>query len=122
MSFLLTLGIAVMGGLGAVARFACDTQLRRVYTAAFPLPTLLINALASFLAGLLAALALTGGVSHTWQLLLATGFLGGFSTFSTAVNDVVVFLRQERYGLAAGSLAASLLVPLFFAALGYLIV
>lgn len=116
--FLLTLAIAAMGGLGAVARFAVDTQLRRAYKAAFPLPTLLINALASFLAGYLAAVS----AGTTTYLLLATGLCGGFSTFSTAINDVATFLRQERYGLAAGSLAASLLVPILFAALGFLVV
>lgn len=119
MSFLLALGIGAMGGLGALLRYVIDSQLKRVYKASFPLTTLLINALACFLAGWFAALAVHGTIDGSLRLLLATGFCGGLSTFSSAANEVVALFDKDKYGAATGYLACCVFVPILFVILGY---
>lgn len=75
-SFALALSVGALGGLGAVTRFTIDTQIKRVYKAAFPLTTLVINIIASFLAGMFAAMAAAGTLASDPKLILATGFCG----------------------------------------------
>lgn len=85
------------------------------------LSTFTINLIAGFLAGLVAALALGGTLDEPWRLVLATGFLGGFSTFSTAINEMVTLFRKHRYPTAAAYLVLSLGVPVVAAACGFLV-
>jgi len=118
-SFALALSVGALGGLGAVTRFTIDTQIKRVYKAAFPLTTLVINIIASFLAGMFAAMAATGTLAPDPKLILATGFCGGMSTFSTAINEIVTLLTKERYAVAAGYVACCIVVPVVCAMLGY---
>ena len=100
-------------GLGA----ACGALARYGVTAALggsalgPLGVLLlINALGSFLMGRFRPPAVLG-----------TGFLGGFSTFSTAINEMVTLFRKHRYPTAAAYLVLSLGVPVVAAACGFLV-
>lgn len=53
------------------------------------------------------------------RLLMATGFLGGFSTFSTMMNESVTLLRGGRTAVFAGYMVASIVVPVACAALGF---
>lgn len=78
--------------------------------------------LATPAAGVDAALA-TGEapvIGEAWRLMLATGFLGGFSTFSTAINEMVTLFKEHRYPTAVGYLAASVVTPVAAAAAGFL--
>ncbi|MDD6373518.1 MAG: CrcB family protein [Bifidobacteriaceae bacterium] len=120
--FLLTLAIAALGGLGAVARYTIDSQIKRAYKAAFPLTTLVINMLASFLAGLFLAMSEAGTLSGDIKLILATGFCGGLSTFSTAMNELLGALKTEKYGVALAYLACCVVVPLLCAIFGYSVI
>lgn len=118
--------VCVCGGLGAVLRFVLDTVVKSRWNGRFPLSTLVINALASFAAGAVAA-ALTGGaLAEPAHLALATGFLGGFSTFSTMINESVTLLGDRgdgrRYLHATANLACELLVPWVCVALGWWLV
>ncbi|PWD52569.1 hypothetical protein C8046_14210 [Serinibacter arcticus] len=70
--------------------------------------TALINVLGSFLIGLVAALATRGIVDGDLRTVLATGFLGGFTTFSAASLDVVE--RTEQDGRAVG-MRRAIVVP-----------
>ncbi len=121
-SFIVTLGIAALGGLGAVARFTIDTQIKRVYKAIFPLTTLLINAIASFLAGMFAAMWAYGVMGADTRLLLATGFCGGLSTFSTAINEITTLLKADRFGVAAAYIASCIAVPCVCVMAGFVVI
>jgi len=81
---------------------------------------MIINLLAGLAAGLVAALATFHGLPNWGRLLLATGLLGGFSTFSTAVNEVLALARQRRHLAALGYLGASILLPPVLTAFGFM--
>ena len=100
MTPLLFLAIAVAGGAGAVCRFALDGFLKSLSEADFPWPTVLINITVSLLLGLITGFAVSGLLPEAWRLVLGTGFLGGYPTFSTASVDTVRLLQQQRW--AAG--------------------
>ena len=121
MTIALTLLICLCGGLGAGLRYLLDTLVKARWQVDLPLSTMIINLLAGFAAGLVAALAAFHGLPNWGRLLLATGLLGGFSTFSTAVNEVLALTRQRRHLAALGYLAASMLLPPLLTALGFLL-
>ncbi|KAB7789517.1 fluoride efflux transporter FluC [Bifidobacterium leontopitheci] len=113
------LGVCACGGLGAVTRFVLNTSIQRWWSRAFPLSTFIINVLATFFAGVAAGAYFYGTADHSAYLLFVTGFLGGFSTFSTAVNEMVSLARHGKYGVAAGYLLATVVVPVLCVALGW---
>ena len=76
------LGLA--GGLGAATRFAFAEWATKRWQATFPLAPLLINVTGAFALGLLTTAA---SASAETRLLLGTGFLGGYTTFSTLSYD-----------------------------------
>ena len=104
MTVFLPILVCLCGGVGASCRYLLDVTIKTYWQRAFPLSTFTINLIAGFLAGLVAALALGGTLDEPWRLVLATGFLGGFSTFSTAINEMVTLFRKHRYPTAAAYL------------------
>ena len=134
-SFLIGALLCLMGGLGAVTRFVLDTAVKQPWSRipdnadertaaihAFPLSTLVVNIAASLLAGIVAAaFVYHGDPASPWRLVLATGFLGGFSTFSTAINEMVTLFHKRRYPTATAYLVLSLGVPVVAAACGFLV-
>ncbi|NMM93350.1 fluoride efflux transporter FluC [Bifidobacterium oedipodis] len=116
MTFLL---ICICGGVGAVARFVLNTSIQRWWKNAFPLSTFIINVIATFCAGLAASALAHQAVGEPTYLLFVTGFLGGFSTFSTAINEMVSLVRGHKYAVASLYLLATVVVPLICVALGW---
>lgn len=102
--------VGLGGGLGATLRYLVTLWIPG---GAIPDAILLINALGSFLIGLLMALSDEFGVvSPTGRLFVGVGMLGGFTTFSTYIEGVYQLLRGQRiigaYGYAIGSLLLGL--------------
>ena len=89
--------VFVGGGLGSVARYLVGKWLNNLETS-IPYGTMLSNVLGSLLIGLvLGYLAKSSSVSETQSLLLATGFCGGFTTFSTFAYENQLFLKNGDY-------------------------
>lgn len=118
MTPLLVLGVAVAGGLGAVARLVLDGVLRSRIAVAFPLGTTIINVTGSFLLGLVTGLAIANGLPAEWRAVIGTGFLGGYTTFSTASYETVRLAQQRRYRAAAFNAFGMMLLALAAAGLG----
>ena len=83
---------------------------------------LLVNVLASFCAGMAAAGYAYHTVDHATSLIFVAGFLGGMSTFSAAINEMVSLARNRRWWLAFWYLLATIAAPLLCAALGWMLV
>ncbi|GAB3268454.1 hypothetical protein GCM10027449_01790 [Sinomonas notoginsengisoli] len=115
----LLLGAA--GGVGAVARYVLDTAVSRRIKAALPVATIGINVTGSFLLGLVVALVLAGA-DPSLQAVLGTGFLGGYTTFSTASYQSVSLALNGRWAAAVvngvGTLALCLAAALAGLGLG----
>jgi fluoride exporter len=111
------LAVAAAGGAGAVARFLVDLAVSRAVPARFPLGTLAVNVTGSFAAGLVTGLAITGHLGIEVEIVVAGGFLGAYTTFSTAMVQAATELLEGRRGEAVLNLGATLALS-FAAAAG----
>ena len=102
------------GGAGACLRHACNLLGARVAVGSpWPWSTFLINISGALLMGVVVeAFALRNGASPQLRLLLTTGILGGYTTFSTYSLEIGLLLQRGQHGLAAwyagGSVALGL--------------
>ncbi len=99
---------AAGGALGAGARFLVNVGFAQLFGSSFPWATLTVNVVGSFLMGVLVALVqpVLGG-SALWRTFLATGVLGGFTTFSAFSLDAFELFERRQPMLAAVYVAAS---------------
>lgn len=89
--------VAAAGGLGAVSRFLIDTWIgHRSQGSPVLLGTLVINVTGSFLLGLLTGWWMLRTGDPGWKLVVGTGFLGGYTTFSTASVEAARLTRAGR--------------------------
>jgi CrcB protein len=93
-------GLSVAGGLGAVARFLLDAAVKGRIRRRFPIGTMVINISGSFLLGLVTGLAVSHALEPEWRIIIGTGFLGGYTTFSTASFETVRLALERRWGAA----------------------
>lgn len=102
--------------LGGSSRYAVSQAMKMLLGSATPLGTLTVNVVGCFLIGLLSAFSADSRwLSPSLRLILITGFCGGFTTFSTFMNENAAMLRGGDYALFGGYFCASLLLG--FAAL-----
>ncbi|MDL9977712.1 fluoride efflux transporter CrcB [Microbacterium candidum] len=109
--------LCIAGGVGAALRFTLDGAVKaRVHTV-LPPGTMLINVLGAFVLGIVTAVTGTL-ISPDAELVLGTGLLGGFTTFSTASLETVTLARAGHWGRAAANGFGMLILALAAAALG----
>ena len=108
------LSVALGGAIGASARFAVNLAALRLFGMGFPVGTLVVNVLGSFVMGVLAVVLLDR--ASPLAPFLPTGVLGGFTTFSAFSLDTLMLWERGQPGLALIyvilSVAASLLAVL----------
>lgn len=111
MSLVEVVGVGLLGGLGAAARFALDGTITERLGREFPYGTLLVNLIGSFLLGVMAGAALARGAYE----VLGVGLIGAFTTFSTWIFESHRLGEDHRSALAAVNLLGSLALGLAFA-------
>lgn len=112
--------VFVGSGIGGALRYGTQVLALRLGWTGFPVATLTVNVVGSFLIGLVAGYAMERAqFPPAWRLFLATGLLGGFTTFSSFSLDVATLWERGRVGLAATYVLASVLLSIaaLFAAL-----
>lgn len=99
-----------LGGLvGCLARHWIGGWVQRLFDTDFPLGTLTVNLLGSFVIGLVLVLALErSSLSPHARLLLATGFCGGFTTMSTFSYETLALFGDGQTASALGYIAGTL--------------
>lgn len=108
---------------GGVLRYYMSTLVKGAVGQAFPWATLTVNLLGCLVIGALFGLfAKYGSESSSWCLLLTTGFCGGFTTFSAFANEGLQMLQSGNTLNFIAYVAASVIVGIALAALGYWIV
>lgn len=108
MSIGVWVGVGLLGGLGAIARFIVDGALAGRVRSEFPFGTLAVNVAGAFVLGLLVGAALEGDAYE----LLGTGLIGAFTTFSTWALESHRLGEDGQLGLALLNFAGSLLLGL----------
>jgi fluoride exporter len=115
------LALCVAGGVGAALRFVVDGSIRHHTSGSYPLATMIVNVSGSLLLGLITGLVLSDLVTHTWQLVLGTGLMGGYTTFSTASLETVRLAEDRRWWAALINGIGMILLCAAAAAGGYLL-
>jgi fluoride exporter len=110
--------VSVAGGFGAAARLVLDGIVSAKFRSAYPIGTTVINVTGSLLIGLVTSLAISHGLPQLWHVILGSGFLGGYTTFSTASVEVVRLVQAGRYLSALGTALGMLVFSVLAAALG----
>jgi CrcB protein len=114
---LLWLGVAVLGGLGALTRVLLDAAVSSRAVGRFPLGTLVVNLSGATLLGLLVGISLGGDA----YLLAGTAVLGSYTTFSTWMLESHRLAEDGQWRLLAANILLSLLLGVAAAAAGRLI-
>mgnify|MGYP000052914617 CR=1 FL=1 len=90
--------VGVGGSLGTIARFLLVLFFAREAPTHFPLGTLIVNVTGCLLMGAIFGLSLRfDWLSTEWRFFLATGFCGGFTTFSAFAYENLVLLQHRDY-------------------------
>jgi CrcB protein len=93
--------VFVGAGIGGALRHGVNIGCARLCGTAFPYGTLTVNVVGSLIMGLLAGwFAFKGDPGHL-RLFLATGIMGGFTTFSAFSLDAVLLFERHQWGLGA---------------------
>lgn len=107
------LAVALGGALGAVSRYGISAWVHGLAGPYFPLGTLVVNVLGSFIIGVV--LQMTTG-RFSWSLearvLVTTGFCGGLTTFSTFSYETLALLEDQQWLAAGGNTLLNVLLCL----------
>jgi fluoride exporter len=117
MSWLVWVGVAMLGGCGALARFGLTLLVADRLHPHLPLGTLAVNVSGAFLLGLLAGAAVDGDA----RLLLGAGALGSYTTFSTWMVETQRIEEAGRRRIAVANIVLSVVLGLAAVALGHAI-
>jgi CrcB protein len=99
--------LSVGGTLGVNARYWLGAWVNRWSSPQFPWATVIINVSGSFLIGFL-TVVLTRWLPHpNIRLMVITGFLGGYTTFSTFENDALILWERGEVMLMGANLLGS---------------
>lgn len=110
-------GIALLGGLGALARFTLDTSVVRRTTSAFPVGILVVNVSGAFALGLVTGF----GLPRDAALVIGTGFVGAYTTFSTWMLQTRMLLEERHWVVPVVNVVVSLALGLLAAWCGLLL-
>ncbi|MFZ1679119.1 MAG: fluoride efflux transporter CrcB [Saprospiraceae bacterium] len=106
--------IGIGGFIGSIARYAAASWLTRIIPSVFPYGTFAVNITGCLAIGLIYGLSQRfHWVTPEWGFFLATGFCGGYTTFSTFAYENITLLQNSNYLMFAmysiGSFAIGLL-------------
>ena len=105
--------VFVGGGLGAALRHGVNRASLAYFGPGFPYGTLFVNIVGGLLMGVIAELFLAkGGGSQEFRLFLATGLLGGFTTFSAFSLEAALMWQRHDYAALATYVGASVLLSI----------
>jgi CrcB protein len=105
--------VCVGGALGSGARYLVATWALATFGPSFPRGTLAVNVVGSFLlAVVMTASIATEAVSPQLRIFLATGIMGGFTTYSSFNWETILLVEEGRIGAAVSYLVLTLVLCL----------
>ena len=112
------LWVALGGAAGASARFAVAQWAGARWGWMFPWGTFAVNVSGSLVIGLVMALLIARDADPAYRLLLVTGFLGGYTTFSSFSFETIALIEARRWDAAALYVVGSVVLGLLATGLG----
>ena len=98
--------------IGGIGRYLTTLLVQNRFLSTFPYGTMVVNIMGCFMIGVIYGISDRGSMPAEWRIFLATGIMGGFTTFSSFSNDTVSMLRDGQYWPAFSYVAISLLIGL----------
>ncbi|MEM7548722.1 MAG: fluoride efflux transporter CrcB [Bacteroidota bacterium] len=117
MKMVLLVGLG--GFLGTSARYLVYQFVQKHFTLPVFTGTLLVNIIGSLIIGIVFGLSFKSAISTETKIFLATGFCGGFTTFSAFAFENLTLFRDGSYLLLALYILGSLIIGVLMAYLGY---
>ena len=115
------LSIALGGAAGALLRYGVSGLISRSFSGGFPLGTLTVNLIGSFLIGLIWGVLEIATISQNLRLFLLIGLLGSFTTFSTFSLENFSMIRDGEYWLVLCNVALSVVLGVMFVFIGFFV-
>lgn len=110
------------GGFGSAMRYLLSNQVDSKFSISFPFGIFIVNMIGCFLIGLfLAYLGKNQLLASEWKFLLATGFCGGFTTFSTFSSDNLNLLQSGNLSSLLLNMIGSVILGLLAVYLGQML-
>lgn len=120
MKILLLVGIGSF--IGGVLRYLLSMTIQTKISGVFPLGTLTVNILGCLIIGVFLGMSEKMVISQDIKFLIATGLLGGFTTFSAISVETFTLIRLGHTGLAAAYVSASIMIGLVATFIGFLLI
>ncbi|MBS1978966.1 MAG: fluoride efflux transporter CrcB [Bacteroidetes bacterium] len=115
--------VGIGGFLGSVVRYYSQQFLAKSIPSVLPYGTLAVNIIGCFIIGIIYGLSSRGNVlSPDWRIFLATGFCGGFTTFSAFSYESISLMQDGEYLYLSIYITASVLFGLAATYLGILLI
>lgn len=107
------------GGLGSMARYACNRWVSQSWPHAFPLGHFVVNCIGCLLIGIFWGLTMRSfDGSDQWKVFLMTGICGGFTTFSAFTFEAIGLLKEDKMGTFFLYIGGSVIACLFLTFIG----
>lgn len=117
MKILLAIGAGSF--IGGVCRFLLSQFIQTKFPSSFPFATFAVNVIGCLSIGIVYGLFFKNSLGNEWRLFLATGILGGFTTFSAFTFETVELIKNGKINLALLYIGASILLGLAATFIGW---
>lgn len=108
--------------IGGACRYLISLLFQQKIQGVFPWATFSVNLIGCFLIGIVFSAFEKGDISGDWKLFLATGVLGGFTTFSAFSMESLQLLRSGNAMMAMSYVLLSVVLGIVFSFLGYTLI
>jgi len=110
--------VGIGGLIGSIARYLLSNSLSKIIPILFPLGTFSVNILGSFIIGLVYGLCEEYLSFQQYRLFLATGFCGGFTTFSSFTAENLLLIQKDEWGMFLSYTFLSIILGILAVLLG----
>lgn len=113
--------VGIGGFIGSIARYGISLLMSKFFATAFPMGTFVINVTGSFIIGVIYGITEEYPELYHYRLFLATGFCGGFTTFSSFSAENLDLIQRGHYTIAITYVLLSVVLSLIAVFAGILL-